>query len=65
MAARTGARTGLSPPALASDSSALDHSATEGTVSPVNFDSTLLIVFLMESVLMVQYNSIPSTGTEF
>ena len=31
MAARTGARTGLSPPALASDSSALDHSATEGT----------------------------------
>ena len=31
MAARTGARTGLSPPALASDSSALDHPATEGT----------------------------------
>ena len=32
MAARTGARTGLSPPALASDSSALDHLATEGTI---------------------------------
>ena len=32
MSARTGARTGLSPPALASDSSALDHSATEGTI---------------------------------
>ena len=32
MAARTGARNGLSPPALASDSSALDHSATEGTI---------------------------------
>ena len=33
MAARTGARTGLSPPALVSDSTALDHSATEGTTS--------------------------------
>ena len=31
MAARTGARTGLPPPALASYSDALIHSATEGT----------------------------------
>ena len=39
MAARTGVRTGLSPPALASDSSALDHSATEGTkLNNVNTD---------------------------
>ena len=30
MAARTGARTGLSPPALASKSCAFNHSATEG-----------------------------------
>ena len=30
-AARTGTRTGLSPPDLASDSGALDHSVTEGT----------------------------------
>ena len=35
MAARTGARTGLSPPALASDSGVLNHSATEGTILTV------------------------------
>ena len=33
MAAYTGARTGLSPPALSSDSGASDHSATEGTMA--------------------------------
>ena len=46
MAARTGARTGLSPPAQASDSSALEHSATEGTddVSHRDFYSQVFLL---------------------
>ena len=39
MAARTGARTGLSPPAPASDSGAYIHSATEGTLQATSLPS--------------------------